>query len=189
MKSHLILVRHSLPAMDFAVPSHAWPLSEEGRRRCGPLADALADYGPVAVASSGEPKARETAEVVAARFGLRVTTEPDLREHDRRGTGRLSREVFQAGVGRLFAEPDALVFGNETGAQARQRFARAIDRIVARHPAGTVVVVSHGTVTSLFVAARAGVDGVALWQQLGLPAYVVLLLPDLTLETVVPAVV
>lgn len=71
-QSHLILVRHSLPEMDFTVSAHQWHLSDEGRRRCEPLADALTDYHPVAIASSGEPKAVETAQIIAERFGLRV---------------------------------------------------------------------------------------------------------------------
>ena len=85
MKSHLILVRHSLPEIDFVVSSHEWHLSAEGRRRCERLADALTNYDPVAIVSSEEPKAVETAEIVAARFGVRVEVEPDLHEHDRRG--------------------------------------------------------------------------------------------------------
>jgi len=185
---HLILVRHSLPEMDFAVSAHEWSLSDEGRRRCERLADALADYDLVAIVSSDEPKAFETAEIVAARFGLCVETEPDLHEHDRRGVGQLSREAFQDAVARLFADPGVLAFGNETGEQARQRFARAIERVLARHADGNVIAVSHGTVMALFVAAYAGVDGYALWQRLGLPCYIVLSLPDLALEAVVEEV-
>ena len=193
-KSHLILARHSLPEIDFAVSSHAWHLSDKGRSRCEYLADALADYDPVAIVSSGEPKAVETAEIVAARCGLQVEIEPELHEHDRHGVARLSNREFRNAVAQLFAEPDILAFGNETGAQAQQRFALAIDRVLARyytmmhHPAGNVIAVSHGTVMSLFVAACAGIDGYDLWQRLGLPCYIVLSLPDLTLETVVEEV-
>jgi broad specificity phosphatase PhoE len=188
VKSRLVLVRHSLPEMDFAVSSHEWRLSDEGRRRCEKLADALVDYAPIAVVSSGEPKAAETAEIVATRFGLQVEIEPDLHEHDRHGVGRLSGEVFQDAISRLFDEPDVLAFGNETGRQALERFARAIDRVLARSPESDVVIVSHGTVISLFVAACAGIDGHALWQRLGLPCFIVLSLPDLALEKVIPNV-
>ena len=186
--SRLILVRHSMPEMDFTVSAHQWHLSDEGRCRCGRLADLLADSNPVAIVSSGEPKAVETAQIVAERFGLRVEIEADLHEHDRSGVGKLSAEEFQVAVAQLFAEPEALVFGRETGVQARQRFADAIDRVLARHAEGDVIVVAHGTVMSLFVADRAGVDGYALWRQLRLPCLIVLSLPDFALASVVHGV-
>jgi len=37
-----------------------------------------------------------------------------------------------------------------------------------------MVIVSHGTVISLFVAWLTGVDGFLLWKELGLPSLVVL---------------
>lgn len=189
MKSRLILVRHSLPEMDFTVSSHQWHLSDEGRRRCARLADLLVDYDPVAIVSSRESKAVETAEIIAERFGLRVEIEANLHEHDRRGIGRLSNGEFQEAVAQLFSEPEALVFGQETGAQARQRFSQAVDNILARYPTGDVIVVSHGTVMSLFAAMRTAIDGHALWQRLGLPCFIVLSLPELALEAVVESVV
>jgi len=51
-----------------------------------------------------------------------------------------------------------------------------------------VIVVSHGTVISLYVAAHAGVDGLALWKRLGLPSFVVLDRANLALVRVEEAV-
>ena len=77
----------------------------------------------------------------------------------------------------LFAHPDATVFGNESASAALARFAKAVDQIVSEET-GDVVVVSHGTVMSLFVASRAHVDASELWATLGLPSYISLELPS-----------
>jgi broad specificity phosphatase PhoE len=183
--AHLLLVRHSLPDIDPHVAARHWKLSDEGRYRCTTLAEMLSAYHPALVVTSAEPKAAETATIIATSLGLPLETEADLREHEREHVPHFSQEEFQKAVARLFTQPEDLVFGEETAAQARQRFSRVVDRLLARHPGETVAVVAHGTVISLFVAARAsGVDGYTLWRQLGLPACVVLALPDFTLETV-----
>ena len=182
---HLLLVRHSLPDIDPSVAARHWELSDEGRRRCAALAEMLSAYHPAVVVSSAEPKAAETASIVAASLGLPLKTEVDLHEHERSHSTDFSQEEFQRAVARLFAQPDNLVFGNETAAQAQRRFGQAVDRLLARYPGETIAVVAHGTVISLFVADRcSNVDGYTLWRQLGLPACVVLSLPDFALETV-----
>lgn len=186
---HLLLVKHSLPDIDPGVAAHHWRLADEGRRRCTALAELLSAYHPTVVVSSTEPKAAETAAIVAANLSIPLETEADLHEHDRSNVAHLSQEAFQHAVARLFAQPGELVFGNETAAQAQRRFEGAIDRLLARHPGKTVAVVTHGTVISLFVAARcSGVDGYALWKQLGLPACVILALPDFALEAVISGI-
>jgi broad specificity phosphatase PhoE len=182
---HLLLVRHSLPDIDPDVAARHWKLSDEGRRRCTTLAEMLSAYHPAVVVSSVEPKVAETAAIVAASLGLPLETEVDLHEHERSHVTHFSQEEFQRAVARLFAQPEDLVFGNETAVQARQRFGQVVDRLLARHPGETIAVVAHGTVISLFVADRCrGVDGYTLWRQLGLPACVVLSLPDFALESV-----
>jgi hypothetical protein len=44
---------------------------------------------------------------------------------------------------------------------------------------------THGTMISLLVANKCGVDGFGLWKQLGLPSFVVVDLPAWDLATVV----
>jgi broad specificity phosphatase PhoE len=182
--AHLLLVRHSLPDIDPSVAASYWKLSDEGRRRCAALAEMLSAYHPAVVVSSAEPKAAETAAIVATSLGLPLETEVDLHEHERSLDTHFSQEAFQRAVEHLFAQPEDLVFGNETAAQARRRFGQAVDRLLARYPGETIAVVAHGTVISLFVADRcSGVDGYTLWKQLDLPACVVLSLPDFTLKS------
>lgn len=184
----LLLIRHSVPVLDEAVPASQWHLSAEGKRLCPALAARLAAHEPAVVVTSTEPKAIETGQMVAAILGLPWETADGLHEHRRPEPGLSSRQAFQAQVARLLRHPDELVMGAETGQEARARFAAAIDRVLARHRAGNVAVVTHGTVLSLFVSQAAGLDPVALWLSLGLPAVVVLSLPGLELVEVVAGV-
>lgn len=184
----LMLVKHSLPRIDPARPARQWPLAAEGRRRCVSLAERLAPYAPAALVASVEPKASETAALVAARLGMAWETAEGLHEHDRSNVGFLGEEEWQAAIARFFARPDELVLGRETATQARQRFARAVAEVLERTGEGNVAIVAHGTVIALYVAARAGVEPLPLWQRLGLPSFVALSLPDHRLLATVDAV-
>jgi broad specificity phosphatase PhoE len=177
----LLLIRHAAPEIDPDQPASAWRLSEEGGRECAPLADEVATYGPTRMLASAEPKATETATAIAARLGLPVLTDPDLGEHDRLGVPYLGPDAWDRALARLFAEPDQLVLGRETADAARDRFARAVERAVRLHPSDNLAVVTHGTVLALFVAQHNGLDAMAFWRRLALPALVVLALPGFAL--------
>jgi broad specificity phosphatase PhoE len=184
----LILVKHAAPAIVPAVPAADWRLSAAGRRDCARLAAHLAAWRPARLVASREPKAAETAELVARRLGLPWETAAGLHEHDRRAVGFLDPAAWQAAMAAFFAEPDRLVFGAETAAQAGARFAAAVEAVLARHPAGDLAVVAHGTVIALYVAQRAGLPAHAFWQRLGLPGFVVLALPAGAIVEVVATV-
>jgi broad specificity phosphatase PhoE len=160
----LLLVRHSLPELDPGIPATEWRLSDEGRRRCGPLAERLAAFRPKALVSSTEPKARETAELIAPSLGLEVELSDGLRETARRSVPWLSRDQLHAGMRALFERPHEIAFGEESASAALARFEAAVEGLV--EPA---VVVSHGAVISLYVAAKTGRNAFELWQSLELP--------------------
>ena len=69
-----------------------------------------------------------------------------------------------------------------------ERFERAVLAVLGRHPAKNVAIVSHGTVMALFVSRRAGVAPLPLWRGLGMPAVIVMTLPQLDLVEVVERV-
>ena len=178
----LILVKHASPVVTPGVPPARWPLSDAGRASCGPLVERLRAYGSASIAASDEPKASETAHLLAAGLGQRapIRHDHDLREHERRPEDFFAdTAAFHDAVRRCFADPDRLVFGRETAAAAETRFTAAVRRFLDDTPNGNPIVVAHGTVISLFVAAHAGVEPFALWKSLQLPSYVVLALPDL----------
>ncbi len=183
--TQLILIKHSLPEMMPGVPANRWHLAEAGRQRCQTLAEQLAPYRPDVIVASTEPKAAETAELVAGALQKPWHTTAGLHEHERSDVGWIDREHFEAQVAEFFRRPDALVFGSETADQAHVRFARAISDVIAQYPVRSLAVVAHGTVISLFVARSVGLEPFPLWSCLGLPSFVVLSLPAMKLVSVV----
>lgn len=175
----LILVRHSISRQQPGISAHEWELTDEGHARCKILAERLKIYSPEVIVTSPEPKAQQTAKILAAELGKSLETEVGLGEHRRETATYFADETeFRAKVHELLIKPDELIFGEETGTAAYQRFRSAIGSILARYPAKNVVAVTHGTVMSLFVARVSHLDPIDFWQNLGMPAYVVLSLLD-----------
>ena len=184
-----MLVRHSQPEIEPDRPASSWRLGDVGRRRSELLAARLRDFSPAVVWSSREPKAVETAEIVAAALGVPVRTADGLEEHHRDGVPYFpTPEEFESAVGRLFESPDELVLGTETADQALRRFTAAIDPIIEAGNADNIVV-THGTVMAFYAASVAGVEPMDLWRSLDTPSFVVLGLPDLDVRCVVESVI
>jgi broad specificity phosphatase PhoE len=185
----LILVRHSLPELAAGVTASSWQLSDEGRRRCESLAEQLAEYDLARVVTSMEPKAAETGEIVARILGVPYEAWAGLHEHERAAVESLgSTEEFQARVSDLFRHPGEVVFGHESADEAHRRFSQAVADVLQGYPTGNLSIVTHGTVLSLYVARRTGLEPVAFWKSLGLPSFAVLSLPQLDLLRVVERV-
>ncbi|ODT88406.1 histidine phosphatase family protein [Phenylobacterium sp. SCN 70-31] len=161
----LILVRHGRPLIDPDRPSTTWPLCPEGREAVEALAEKIAAYRPVAVATSPEPKARETAEIIAGRLGLPVGLDPGLHEHKRQSLSFGTEEAFREKIARIFEAPGQPVGGIETADAACERLSAAL----AQHRSRPLVAVTHGTVLSVYVARLLGLDAHDLWRSLHLP--------------------
>jgi broad specificity phosphatase PhoE len=171
----LILVRHSLTRVDENTPPPDWELSEEGRDLASRLADLLVELRPDALFASDEPKALQTAEPIAAKLGLGITTVRALREHDRTGEPFLrSDQEFQRRLRELFERPAERAYGRESANEARQRFGSAIARIEQRSSCERPVVVTHATVLALFLASKTHRNAWDIWKQLTMPCYVFL---------------
>jgi broad specificity phosphatase PhoE len=181
----LLLVKHSLPEIVPGVPAREWHLSEVGRLRCEALAEMLAERGPSVLVSSIEPKASETAQIVAGRLGVPWETREGLHEHLRESVPFLPSQEFEERVREFFRKPRKLTYGEETAEEAHRRFAEAIEGILVAYPGESVAVVAHGTVISLFVAGIAGLEPFSLWKRLGLPSFVVLSRPDMKVGGIV----
>ncbi|HNP71084.1 MAG TPA: histidine phosphatase family protein [Kouleothrix sp.] len=181
MIDRLILIRHSQSQPTPGEPPSLWPLTAAGRARCELLAERLRAYDLDLIVGSDERKTRETAALAAARLGLPCSSAPDLHEHRREHTSWMQQHAFDAAVAGGFARPGELVFGEETFAQARERFGRAVRAVLAANPDRRLAIVAHGTVLALFVAQHAGIAPLPFWRSLGMPAIVALSLPDFSL--------
>lgn len=152
----LVLLRHGetalTPEKRFSGSGGADPeLSATGVRQAAAAASALAARGTVqAVLSSPLRRCQQTASAVAARLGLEVRTEDGLREADFGAWEGLTfaevrerhPEDLAAWLASAEAEPTG---GGESFAAVARRVARARDRILARYPGRTVLLVTHVT--------------------------------------------
>ena len=144
------------------------------------MARELSIHKPDALFSSTEPKAVETGEIIARVLGIRNQVVPDLHEHaGRRAEDWVPGSEFRDRLSRFFRNPSKLVFGTETANDAHDRFARAIDAIAANVSSGCAVVVSHGTVISLFTARAGGLDSFEVWGHLTCPGFFRMRIPGL----------
>jgi broad specificity phosphatase PhoE len=174
MKKYLILVKHSLPEIVENVPAQDWKLSDDGRVCAQQLAARINQYQPEVIVSSVEPKAKETAEIIARKHNLELQIVEGLHEHDRSKVAYLPKDEFQAAVREFFEKPDTLVFGSETADDCHARFEQAVQSILSHYLDKTVVIVAHGTVISLFVSRLTGISDLFLWNDLGLPSFLVI---------------
>jgi broad specificity phosphatase PhoE len=170
----LLLVKHAPPEIAPQVVSHRLVLSEEGRHRCAWLAEELNGQGITRLYSSLEPKALETAALVAVRLGLALEPRSNLHESDRTGLGFVSQDELQGRLREFFEKPDQSVIGGETADSAFERFSGAISNILSEGHRQPLAIVTHGVVLSLFVARQNAIPPFDLWARLALPSYVVL---------------
>ena len=117
------------------------PLSEEGFAQARALADELASEPLVAAYASDLVRARSTAEIVAQSHGLVVEIDPRLREKNFGSwEGLTDLEIAER-----FPDARRGHWGDgETTEAVSERAVAAVAGIVAQHPAGAVLVVSHG---------------------------------------------
>jgi 2,3-bisphosphoglycerate-dependent phosphoglycerate mutase len=168
----LLLIRHSHPQVEPDRPPGAWNLSDEGVRGAERLAAQLTSRNIHRIFTSTEQKAIQTGEICAAQLGITCSTRRGLEEQLRTGVGYLERDVFLRGIRDLFLRPRDQVMGIETGHEAAERLDRTILQLKCELPdeRETLACVSHGTIMSLYAAQSANIDGLDLWQRLGMPA-------------------
>jgi len=133
------------------------PLNDYGRRQAQALAERIAGESIDAVYASDLSRARETAEILAEKFGLTVVVDPDLREKNWGNWEGLTSDE------RLHIE-----FEGETSQAHRDRTLSAVQRIVDRHPGERIVVVTHGGSLRRLQAAVSGfaspvIENCAVW--------------------------
>ncbi len=127
------------------------PLNATGLSQAAAFAASLNGQRFDALYSSDLARAYQTAEVIAARVGLPVQTDPRLREINQgQWQGRTLTEIKaiyneSAQAKRITIDPvTARAPGGESVWEVSQRMALAADDIARQHPYGRVLVVGHG---------------------------------------------
>ena len=170
----LVLLRHGetalTPEKRFSGSGGGDPeLSERGRAQAARVAESLAERGTVqAVVSSPLLRCRQTAQAAADRLGLEVRIEEGLRET---GFGAFEGLTFAEAKQRFPAELDAWLAsadtappGGESFTAVARRVAVARDRVLARYPGRTVLVVSHVTPVKTLVRLALGAPPESLFR-------------------------
>ena len=134
-------------------------LTELGRRQAQALANAFASETLTAVYASDLKRAVETARIIAQPHGLSVQVDPGLREINQGIFEGLSVTQIKTQHSELVKEwmaaPDRFVMPEgESLAQVQERAWASVQRIVAAHPEGQVIAVSHN-LTIMAILCRA----------------------------------
>jgi probable phosphoglycerate mutase len=163
-----VLLRHGetalTPAKRFSGVGADPELSEKGRWQAERAARAIADRGGVqAIVTSPLARCRQTAEAVAAATGLGIRVEDGFRETDFGAWEGLTfaevHERWPAELDAWLTSPDAAPPGGESFVEVARRVLVARDKVIARHPARTVLVVTH--VTPIKTLVRVALDAPA----------------------------
>lgn len=185
MAQRLILVRHGNPDGSSGAPASGWRLSAHGLARSGQLARRLEPVSASKIYTSTERKAVETAQAIGDVLHLPVEVVKGLHEHERPDTPLLEPGEFEAAMKRFFSSPAECVFGRESADATAARFRHAIAALTSAAGAADLIVVTHGTVMTLFLAESNGVDPFTFWRGLPMPCAALVRLPSLTVEAMV----
>lgn len=163
--TRLLLVRHAMPVTVPGVDPRDWQLDDRAREDCVLLAHNLRGLEQPVFFSSDEPKASQTAAVLALRFGGWHEQRAAFGEVRRPATWIENHRDVAARYLATGSEP-----GWESPAGAVARFAGGVNQILTTNAGRDVVVATHGMVMSLYLASLRMVDDlVAFWRALTFP--------------------
>jgi broad specificity phosphatase PhoE len=158
--TEVLLIRHGqMPATSDTRSDE--PLTELGRQQADVLGSFLASRPLHALYSSPALRAIQTAEGIAAYFGLDVTVVDDLREMETNIPEGVDweqlreSEAYRAMNERFQVERRWEVYGGlrESGASIRARITGVVDDLVPQHPGQRIGLVTHGPVIGCYIAA------------------------------------
>ena len=136
------------------------PLNELGREQARGLAESV--DGIDAVYSSDLARARETAEIVAARLGLEVKVDERLRERSFGAWEGLTMDEIERGYEQAHGRWRAGEGHGAEDAEAFDAFAARVhaflEEVLRLHPDETVLVVGHGGSIRVIHALASGLD-------------------------------
>ncbi|MBI2711130.1 MAG: histidine phosphatase family protein [Actinobacteria bacterium] len=161
-----VYVRHAMPERRDDDDPDLWPLGPAGRAAAAELARRLHSEPAVGrVVASPAPKATQTAEPIAARFGLDVVTDDRLVEAGRPWVGEDYRVTAHRYVD---GEP---VEGWEPQVDVAARVAAAVADARSAAGAGRSIVVGHGLALAVHLRALLpnGFDAGGFWRRLAFP--------------------
>ncbi|MBB3567745.1 histidine phosphatase family protein [Rhizobium sp. BK491] len=147
---YALYVTHPQVRIDPNVPVPQWGLSDIGAERARMAAGRPWAGKLGLIVSSGERKAIETAEALAAASGAPIEVIEAMHENDRSATGFLPPPEFEKAADWFFANPHESFKGWERAIDAQARIVSNVEAVLARHdPKVPIAFVGHGGVGTL----------------------------------------
>jgi broad specificity phosphatase PhoE len=165
--ARVFYLSHPEVVVDAKRPVPHWSLSTTGRARCTACAESPVLAALVAILTSEETKAVETADLFAAPRGLTPICVPNSGENDRSATGFVPEPGFSTLADAFFAAPTLSVRGWERAIDAQARIVDAIATAVGAASAGDVLICGHGAVGTLLYCHHAGLPVSRRYDQRG----------------------
>ena len=139
------------------------PLNATGERQAAALAERLVAFPITALYTSPLQRAVRTAQICAARLGLEAQPLQGLLDIDFGQWQGLTPEQASARDPELhqrwLAAPGTVRFpGGESLEAVQRRAMEALETVIARHPAETVVLVAHMVVNKVLLCTILGLD-------------------------------
>lgn len=164
--TRLLLVRHGATTAteeDRFSGSSGAELSEQGRWQVARLGERLSRQDITAIYSSPLSRALETARILGSHCGLEPVTRDGLREIGHGHWEGMKREDVERQFGPEYSawEADPFTFapaGGESGVAVLARALPVIREIVATHPVGQLLVISHKATLRLVLSSLLGFD-------------------------------
>jgi probable phosphoglycerate mutase len=150
----LLLIRHALPVRRELVDGPADPeLSDDGHAQAERLARYLESEHIDAVYASPLKRAQQTAEPLAARRGVNISTSAGIAEWDQNSSEYVPvEELKAAGDPRWHALLEGTWVSDESEEDFSERISTTIESIVADHGGQRVAVVCHGGVINGYLS-------------------------------------
>lgn len=144
------------------------PLNDKGKYQAQLVAKRLAGEEIAAVYASDLTRALYTAEAIAKEHQLDVIPMEEFREisfGEWEGSSFASLDVGARGqIDKIFTDPANIeVPGGENFQQVQKRAVRGIEKLIAKHPDETVVVVSHGAAIRTILCHALGMSLANVW--------------------------
>jgi 2,3-bisphosphoglycerate-dependent phosphoglycerate mutase len=182
----IFLLKHALPVLVDSVPPREWRLGESGRQQSGELAKHFEILNIRHILTSPEPKAFETATLIGNDLGLQPMTVEGLQEIDIPVRPILTKAEHVTAHQKTYDFPAEPAIGVESAVAARNRFSKSLLEALKSIPIDdNVLVVSHGTVISLFTGDEDYQKSFSIWKRLACLSYVRLRRQDYSLMDVI----
>jgi len=150
MPTELILLRHAEPQIQIELAPSQWGLSSDGKSQAVKLALSGVFNDVDVFISSTEPKAFQTAALVALRQKKTVDRNPLFNELNRDGGFYLTSSQYKIAVHTVLKDNSYKIDGWETATGALNRFKRGIEDVLAKYDSQRVLITTHGIVLTLF---------------------------------------